>query len=73
MSRIRVLIADDHRLFRQGLRWICETVGGFEHIQLEPGKDLTMSISPDGTQLTCDAGQTAKASEVFMAIDPVER
>jgi len=30
MSSIRVLIADDHRLFRQGLRQICETVGGFQ-------------------------------------------
>lgn len=32
MSRIRVLLADDHHLFREGLRHICETVGGFEVI-----------------------------------------
>ncbi len=30
MSPIRVLIADDHRLFRQGLRQICEGLGRFE-------------------------------------------
>jgi DNA-binding NarL/FixJ family response regulator len=29
MSAIRILIADDHRLFRQGLRQICEQKGGF--------------------------------------------
>ncbi len=30
MSPIRVLIADDHRLFRQGLRQICEGLGRLE-------------------------------------------
>jgi DNA-binding NarL/FixJ family response regulator len=30
MLAIRILIADDHRLFRQGLRQICELKGGFE-------------------------------------------
>lgn len=30
MSKIRVLLADDHNLFRQGLRQICEIKGGFE-------------------------------------------
>ncbi len=30
MSEIRVMIADDHRLFRQGLRQILEIEGGFE-------------------------------------------
>jgi YesN/AraC family two-component response regulator len=29
MPPIRVLLADDHRLFRQGLRQICEIKGGF--------------------------------------------
>ncbi|HEX8220912.1 MAG TPA: response regulator transcription factor, partial [Chloroflexia bacterium] len=27
---IRLLIADDHRLFRKGLRQLCEVAGGFE-------------------------------------------
>jgi DNA-binding NarL/FixJ family response regulator len=30
MTPIRVVLADDHRLFREGLRFICETVGGFD-------------------------------------------
>jgi DNA-binding NarL/FixJ family response regulator len=30
MSKIRVLLADDHTLFRQGLRQICEIKGGFD-------------------------------------------
>ena len=29
MSAIRIVIADDHRLFREGLRQICETLGDF--------------------------------------------
>jgi YesN/AraC family two-component response regulator len=28
MSVIRVLIADDHRIVRQGLRHVCELAGG---------------------------------------------
>jgi len=30
VNPIRVLLADDHRLFREGLRYICATVGGFD-------------------------------------------
>lgn len=30
MPTIRVLLADDHTLFRQGLRQICEITGGFQ-------------------------------------------
>jgi len=30
MPKIRVLLADDHTLFRQGLRQICEIMGGFQ-------------------------------------------
>lgn len=29
MPKIRILLADDHNLFRQGLRQICEVKGGF--------------------------------------------
>ena len=29
MSPIRILIADDHTLMRQGLRQLCEGLGGF--------------------------------------------
>jgi len=51
MPPIRVLIADDHRLFRQGLRQICETVGGFEVVgEAENGQvavDLARQLKPD--------------------------
>jgi len=51
MPPIRVLIADDHRLFRQGLRQICETVGGFEVVgEAENGQvavDLAHQLEPD--------------------------
>jgi two-component system, NarL family, response regulator LiaR len=37
---IRVLIADDHTLFRQGLRQICETKGGFNVVaEAENGQE----------------------------------
>lgn len=32
MSTIRIILADDHNLFRQGLRQICEIKGGFDVI-----------------------------------------
>ncbi|HOT92652.1 MAG TPA: response regulator transcription factor [Anaerolineae bacterium] len=51
MLPIRVLIADDHRLFRQGLRQICETVGHFEVVgEAENGQEaveLTQQLKPD--------------------------
>ena len=51
MPPIRVLIADDHRLFRQGLRQLCETVGGFEVVgEAENGQvavDLARQLKPD--------------------------
>lgn len=51
MSSIRVLIADDHRLFRRGLRQICETVGRFEVVgEAENGQEaveLALQLKPD--------------------------
>ncbi|MBC8447960.1 MAG: response regulator transcription factor [Chloroflexi bacterium] len=51
MSPIRVLIADDHRLFRQGLRGICETMGRFEVVgEAANGQevvDLARQLKPD--------------------------
>ncbi len=51
MPRIQVLIADDHRLFREGLRQICEIVGGFEVVgEAENGQeaiDLARQLEPD--------------------------
>ncbi len=51
MLPIRVLIADDHRLFRQGLRQICETLGQFEVVgEAENGQEaveLARRLKPD--------------------------
>ena len=51
MSSIRLLIADDHRLFRRGLRQVCELVGGFTVVgEAENGQeavDLARQLHPD--------------------------
>jgi len=51
MPRIRILIADDHRLFREGLRQICEIVGNFEVVaEASNGQeavDLARQLQPD--------------------------
>ena len=51
MPPIRVLIADDHRLFRRGLRQVCETEGGFDVIgEAENGQQalaLARRLQPD--------------------------
>jgi DNA-binding NarL/FixJ family response regulator len=51
MPPIRVLLADDHRLFRQGIRQICEILGGFEVVgEAENGQeavDAARKLQPD--------------------------
>src|SRR5512145_3312304 len=51
MCAIRVLIADDHRLFRQGLCQICTVKGGFEVVgDAENGREaieLARRLHPD--------------------------
>jgi DNA-binding NarL/FixJ family response regulator len=51
MPPIRLLIADDHRLFRQGLRQLCELLDGFEVVgEAENGQeavDLARRLKPD--------------------------
>jgi DNA-binding NarL/FixJ family response regulator len=51
MLPIRVLLADDHTLFRQGLRQICEVKGGFDVVgEAEDGQEavhLAAELKPD--------------------------
>ncbi len=51
MTTIRVLIADDHRLFRLGLRQACESAGDFEVVgEAEDGQEaveLARRCQPD--------------------------
>jgi len=51
MPPIRVLLADDHRLFRQGLRQLCEIKGGFLVVgEAENGEQavrLARQLKPD--------------------------
>ena len=51
MSPIRLLIADDHTLVRQGLRQLCETLGGFTVVaEAETGSQavaLARAARPD--------------------------
>jgi DNA-binding NarL/FixJ family response regulator len=51
MSSIRVLIADDHRIVRQGLRHVCELAGGLTVVgEAEDGREavkLAHQLRPD--------------------------
>jgi DNA-binding NarL/FixJ family response regulator len=51
MSAIRVLIADDHRIVRQGLRHVCELAGGLTVVgEAEDGREavkLARQLQPD--------------------------
>lgn len=50
-EKIRVLVADDHAVFREGIRLLLETQGGFEIVGEAAGGDeaveLTRSLRPD--------------------------
>jgi DNA-binding NarL/FixJ family response regulator len=51
MAEIRILLADDHNLFRQGLRQICEIKGGFQVVgEAANGREavrLAAELKPD--------------------------
>jgi DNA-binding NarL/FixJ family response regulator len=51
MAGIRILLADDHNLFRQGLRQICEIKGGFQVVgEAANGREavrLAAELKPD--------------------------
>lgn len=51
MAEVRILIADDHTLFRQGIRQMCEMVGGYQVIaEAENGEEAiekALSLRPD--------------------------
>ena len=51
MPALRLLLADDHRLFRQGLRQMCELKGGFTVVgEAENGRqavELAVQTKPD--------------------------
>lgn len=45
MQSIQVLIADDHQLFRRGLRIVCEDDGGFEVVgEAEDGREAVSMV-----------------------------
>jgi two-component system, NarL family, response regulator LiaR len=57
MARIRILIADDHTLMRQGLRQLCEGLGGF----------TVVAEAEDGTQAVALA-RTTQPDVILMDI-----
>lgn len=74
MSSIRVLIADDHRLFREGLRQICEVAGKFQVVgEAEDGRqavELASQLKPDVILMDINMpvlDGVAAASEISLA------
>ncbi len=45
---------------------------GFEGIRIDPGEIMTMTMRPDGRQLTFNASQDAETPAIFLAVDPDE-
>jgi DNA-binding NarL/FixJ family response regulator len=76
---IRVLIADDHRLFRQGVRQICELKGHFEVVgEAENGREavaLARSLEPDVILMDIQMSglDGVQATQQIMAHTPLAR
>ncbi len=79
MAHIRVLLADDHRLFREGLRQICELLGGFDVIgEAENGKqavELACQLEPDIVLMDINMPEMdgVQATSVITATKPAIR
>lgn len=79
MSPLRVLIADDHRLFRQGLRHVCEAAGDIEVVgEAADGWEavhLARQLRPDVVLMDIQMpGQDGvEATRLIVANDPAIR
>lgn len=76
---IRVLIADDHRLFRQGLRYVCRAAGGIEVIgEARDGWEavrLARELKPDVIlmDIRMPGPDGVEATRLITADNPVTR
>ena len=79
MTTIRILLADDHNLFRQGLRQICEVKGGFtvvgEAANGEQAARLAEELQPDLILIDINMPQLngIEATAQIMAANPQAR
>jgi DNA-binding NarL/FixJ family response regulator len=79
MSSIRVLIADDHRLFRQGLRQLCEDRKGFDVIgeatNGQEALELARRLKPDVVLMDIQMPELdgVQATRLILEHDPSAR
>ncbi len=79
MATIRILLADDHNLFRQGLRQLCESKGGFvvvgEAMNGEQAVRLAGELQPDVILIDINMPQLngIDATAQIMAANPEAR
>jgi DNA-binding NarL/FixJ family response regulator len=79
MASIRILIADDHRLFRQGLRRLCEARSGFDVIgEARDGQEaveLARRLKPDVILMDIQMPKLngVRATRLIMEHDPSAR
>ncbi len=78
MSPVRVLIADDHRLFRQGLRHVCQAAGIEVVGEAEDGQEvvrLARELKPDVIlmDIRMPGQDGVEATRLIVANDPSVR